>query len=341
MDYADSVGDVRSVARAVQALARTVRSGGDVERAADRLELNARRAVDVSERGFGPEEAPEDDELLAVALTQLSIGSALCQAEHTFLTRNGATALDSVSSSLESTADLLENLEAPPAQVLGFDSVDGLNQSVLEAGQATLDEMAASAADVAAATLNRLAKPIIDRVPDDLKENLGADLPGRLAGIALRAVRRGLELLQRLVNLELVERIRADIDNVLDRLGKGQDRTVLAGWAIGVTSVRAGLVEPADGAGTALRRELDELAARFAKLCKLLRRIALVVAGLGATLAFIHVTLPHAAAITAIGLVVVLGAVIVLGRDYTGANDLPGRVRGVRLLFEGAGHAHT
>lgn len=339
MRYADPVDSARSVAAAARALARTIRTGGDVETAADRLELNARDAVDVSERGFGPEAAPSDDELLATALTQLSIGTALCEAQRALTTSTNADQLESASTSLDATADLMENLEAAPDELLGFDS--GPDRSAVEAGQSTLDSMGVAAAEVMAAMLNKLAKPIVDKVPEELKDHLSGDLPGRVAGLALRAVRRGLDLLSRLVSLGLIEKIRADIDDVLARLGQGEDGAVLAGWVIGVPGVRAKLTEPGGDSTADLRHQLDELAARFAKLCKLLRRIALVIAGLATTLAFIHITLPHAAAVTAVGLVLVVGTMIVLGRDYTGANDLPGPILGVRLLFEGAGHARA
>jgi len=58
-----------------------------------------------------------------------------------------------------------------------------------------------------------------------------------------------------------------------------------------------------------------------------------VLVGLGGLLALLHVTLPHSLTVTTIGLALVLGAAVVIGRDYTGASDLPGRVRGVRLVL--------
>lgn len=325
MGYAEPANSARQVAAAAKALARAVNAGGDVESAARRLEQDARQALEEAPR-VGVEEVPSDEELLAMALSQLSIGTALAQAEHTLVTRKETHRLDSASASLAATADLLENLEAP---TVGIRSESTTIESAVEAGMSTLDTMASAAAEVVNATFNKL----LEKVPDDLRARLDADLPGKIAGLALRAVRAGFKLLQRLVSVDAIKQIRADIDDVIARLGHGEDTIVLSGWAIGATSVRFGLAEPANGSIAELRRQLDDLTSRYTKLCKLLRRVALVIAGLGGTLALIDVTLPHAAAVTVVGLVLVLGATIVLGRDYTGANDLPGPVRGVRLLF--------
>jgi hypothetical protein len=324
MSYADPADNARSVAAAAKALARAVNAGGDVESAARRLEQDARQALETP--AFTVEEVLSEEDLLAMALAQLSIGNALAQAEHTLVTRKETARLDSASASLAATADLLENLDAPPVGIL---SDDASSQTALQSGVSTLDTMATSAAEVVTATFNKL----LEKVPNDLRARLDGDLPGKIAGLALRAVRAGFDLLQRLVSVDSIQRIRADIDDVIARLGHGEDTIVLAGWAIGATSVRLGLAEPANGSAAELKRQLDDLTARYAKLCKLLRRVALVIAGLGGTLALIHVTLPHAAAVTVVGLVLVLGATILLGRDYTGANDLPGPIHGVRLLF--------
>ena len=82
--------------------------------------------------------------------------------------------------------------------------------------------------------------------------------------------------------------------------------------------------------------ELANLSARFGRLCRLLRGVVVALAGAASALALLHVTMPHVVPLTAAGVVLVLGVTIVLGRDYTGASDLPGPVRGVRILLREA-----
>lgn len=337
----NSVQDARSVGNAASALLRKVRSGqGDVETALDRLELNAVRAIESPVQGFdtGPGGQPTDEDVLAVALSQLGIGNTLLAAESAVASPEQTDRLESAVLALEGTADALEAEDAESALVQGFDtSPGGVPLPLVDAARTALDEMASTAAEVATAVLDKTLQPIVQRVPDPLPslgEELDLDIPGRLTRWGLRAVRRGLDLLLRLVDLQAIERVRGRIDQVLARLGQGEDGTVLAGWAIGADAVRASLTDraPSEVGHSALVQELADLTERFLRLCRLLRRVAVVIAGLAATLALLHVTVPHALALTTLGLVLVLGAVVIVGRDYTGATDLPGRVRGVRLV---------
>ena len=67
----------------------------------------------------------------------------------------------------------------------------------------------------------------------------------------------------------------------------------------------------------------------------MLRRVAIAMVDLAATMAMLSVTIPHAALLTTSVLVLVIAAVVLLGREYTGAWDLPGPVRGVLLVATG------
>jgi hypothetical protein len=341
-----AVEGARSIGNAASALLRTVGTDqGNLETSLERLELNAVRAVDQSTQRFdaGTSGEPTEEDMLVVALSQLSIGNTLLAAESAVASPQQTDRLRSAVTELETMADALEAEDALPTLVQGFDtSPDGSLLGVVDAALAALDEMASTAADVATAVLDKALKPLVERVPATLRDlggELNLDIPGRLARWGLRAVRGGLDLLLQLVDLEAVERVRARIDQVLARLGQGEDSVVLAGWAIGADAVRAILSDRDPSQRTereALVRELAELTERFGRLCRLLRRIAVAVASLAATLALLHIALPQAVAVTTLGLVLVLAAVVVVGRDYTGASDLPGRVRGVRLLV-GAG----
>lgn len=345
----DAVRDARSVGGAADAVARAIRSNGDVESALDQLELQAAHIVGDSVQGFDADGVePSDEELLAIAVSQLGIGTTLlCTEAAAAPTAGGSVAeLQSAVTTLERTADALEEHGAAAPLEQGFDTRPGGSPlPVADAALAALDEMADAAGDVATAILDRTLKPLVDRVPAPLKDigtQLGLDIPGRLARWGLRAVRKGLDLLLRLVDFEAVERYRERLDAVLTRLGQGEDAAVLSGWAIGVEAVRAEVTagRPA-GVDEALVRELAGLADRFAQLCRLLRRVAGLIAGLAATLALFQITLAHAVGVTALGLVLVLAAMVALGRDYTGASDIPGRVRGVRVLLGLHGHVVT
>lgn len=337
----NAVEDARSVGYAATALLRKVRSDqGDVEAALERLELNAGRAIDNPVQGFdtGPGGQLVDEDVLAVALSQLEIGNTLLAAESALASPEESDRLGSALVALDGTADALEAEDAASTLRQGFDtSPGGTPLPVIDAARAALDEMAAAAAQVATAVLDKTLQPILKHVPDPLPGlagELDLDIPGRLTRLGLRAVRRGLDLLLRLVDLQAVARVRDQIDQVLAQLGRGEDAAVLAGWAIGADAVRTALTgrEPGEAERSALTRELADLTQQFLRRCLLLRRVAVAVAGLAATLALFHVVVPQALALTTLGLVLVLGAVVLLGRDYTGANDLPGRVRGVRLV---------
>ena len=341
----DAVRDARSVGGAADAVLRAIRSNRDPGPALDRLELQAARVVGDSVQGFDADGAePSEQDLLATAVTQLGIGTTLLHTEAAAAAPAPAPArpvaeLQSAVTTLERTADALEAQAAPAPLAQGFDTrPGGAPLPVADAALAALAEMAGAAADVATAILDRTLKPLVDRVPAALRDfgaELDLDIPGRLARWGLRAVRKGLDLLLRLVDLAAVERYRERLDAVLARLGQGEDAAVLTGWAIGVEEVRADLT--ASGAGRAvdeaLVAELARLADRFAELCRLLSKVAGLIAGLATALALFQVTLPHAAAVTAVGLVLVLAAAVALGRDYTGASDLPGRVHGVGVLL--------
>lgn len=347
--WADAVQDARSVAAAGGAVVRAIHGGpAALDDAVDRLELLAVRTVGQPVRGFDAAGAQVDDEdLVAVALTQLGIGNTLLSAEAAIESASQTKGLESAVATLERTADALDAQDAAPDLVHGFDTrPGGAERGVVDAALAALGEMAEATAEVVSGTLDRAMKPITSRIPATLQglaTDLDLDLPGRLARWGLRAVRRGLDLLLELVDLDAIERARARLDDMLARLGRGEDVLVLSGWAIGADAVRAQLDKPDRplAGGAELVDELARLTERFVRLCHLLRRVAVLVAGLAATLALLHVTLPHAATVTAVGMVLVLASTVVIGRDYTGATDLPGRVRGVRVLLGRCGDANA
>jgi hypothetical protein len=139
-----------------------------------------------------------------------------------------------------------------------------------------------------------------------------------------------------------VERARDRIDHVLERLGHGSDIALLTGWAIGTVDVSS-QVAAGDPSATDidLVEQLADLAERYGRLCALLKRVAGIITGVAAVLALASIAVPHSAALMAAGLSLVLGAVIVLGRDFTGTSDLPGKVRGVRLLMVDSGYGRA
>jgi hypothetical protein len=339
-----AVTNARSMSAAADSLLRALPAGGDnLERAADRLESRAAAVLDDSVAAFDSTQqgqaAPSDEELLADSLSQFSIGLTLIAADTAMSSAPQEHRLGAAIADLDRTADVLEAASAEQSVVRGFDThPGGEGLSVKDAALAALDEMAATAATVATSLVSRTIRPLIDHLPDDLGSalaKLNADVTGRFLRWGLRAVRRGLDLLLSMADLPAVERVRDRIDHVLVRLGQGSDPAVLTGWAIGVEDVReklsSGSVLGASD-NEDLVATLAELASRYSSLCTLLKRIAAVITGLAAALALVQITVPHSLAITTAGLVLVLGTLIVLGRDYTGANDLPGSVRGVRLL---------
>lgn len=347
MGVDSAAANSRAVALAASALLRSVREArADTETAADRLELQARRTIDSPVQGFDAagEPATEED-VLSEALSQIGIGLTLVSAQSALEKPEGVAQLDASISSLESTAETIESGTGNGAGVHGFDTAPGgVLLPVPDAAIQSLDEMSASAAEVATGLLDKARQPLLLAIPEKLRDPIADHVSahaGRLLRWGLRAVRRGLDLLLSMVDLTLVEKARDKLDQVLAGLQRGDDVRALMSVAIGAEGLRAALAQaPKPEKDPQERREtvtrLAQLSERFGRLCGVLRQIAAVLAGLAGALALVSVALPHATAVTLAGLSIVLGAVVILGRDYTGATDLPGRVRGVRLLVEEA-----
>lgn len=335
------VQDARSVSSAARALARALDGRGtDVRTALDTLELHARRVVEDAERGFADDAAFSEESLLQEALVQLEVGATLCAAEQAQAGRTGE--LTSAAAQLDQAADAIDTLDGSVSELRGFDAAT-FTGNAGDAALLALDEMAAAAGEVAAKVLGDTFKPLLDKVPQELRDLLGGLAePAGLLRWAMRAVRKGIDLLTRLVDLPVLETAGQRVDEVLERLGKGEDGTVIAGSVIGADAVRARLREigPVADSGT-LVQELADVAERYGRLCTLLGRVAVAVTGLSAVLAVLQITLAHAAAITTAGLAVVLCVLVVLGRDHTGASDVPGGVRGIRVLIEDRPRAAT
>jgi hypothetical protein len=334
-----AVEDARSISSAANALLKAIHDGDDARDVAlDRLELRAKLADDGQIQGFdAAAEDITDEDLLASVSTQLGIGMTLLAAESALTEPGAADALASASTSLADSADYVESDAAHRASIQGFEvSPGGVPLGLYSAAYAALDEMSDAAAHVVTALLDKALKPVVNQIPAQISatwHELNLNVTGRLARWGLRAVRRGLDLLLTLIDLPTVRAMRSTIDQVLSRLGHGEDAQVLAGWVIGAESVRAEFSGTADTPPQLGRAtELAQLADRFSRLCGLLSRIAAIIAGLTAGLGIVHMVLPHALAITTVGLAIVLGIVIAYGRSYTGTSELPIGVRGVRLI---------
>jgi len=326
---------------------RTIEDAGDVEEAVDALEACARRAVDVTIHGFdaGQVRRQRPEDTLGAALTELEIGNTLLAAQHALAASEKATRLGLAATSLEDAADFADLLGAAAPEVHGFDAAPAAVTGVQDAACAALENMAGAAASVLTAVLGKELKPAVDRVPDgltDLLTDRGVDVTGRLACWGLKAVRQGLKLLTAVICLQELERAGKRIEEILARLGRGEDRQVLAGWVIGADVVRDRLADRAlaggasdsgdlggargESAGVTARvaAELSRLTDQFGRLCQILRRVAMAAVALRATMVLLPVAIPHAALLTAGLLVLIIAAVILAGRQYTGAWDLPG-----------------
>lgn len=340
--YTAAISDARSVASAGRELLRAIQQDVDVAGAADELEIRAQRVISVSVHGFEsamPGE-PDSEDLLAVALSRLEIGNTLLAAQTTLDVPAARQRLKSAVQSLAGTADALELQAFASVETHRFDALEAKAMGVRDAACAALDEMSAGAAGVATTLLDTAVKPVTNRFPvlADLLSDQMLNIPGRLARVGLLAVRGGLKLLADVVKQPRVEQARSQIEEVLARLGQGEDGLVLASWAIGADSVRdrlAALSLPDDAGLAGVADDLARLTQGWAKVCQLLRRVATLLVSLAATLALLHAAIPQTALLTMGLLALVAAAVVVLGRDYTGAGDLPGRVRGVLLVAVG------
>jgi hypothetical protein len=348
-DLRDALGDPDRVARATDRLVATAESS------IDRLDqAGAQHVAGVAIVG-------EDAEaLLAVTLSQLGVAGTMFAASEAIGEHGPAEphALDEPLRSLDTTVALLV-APAPVSAVAGR-TPSATATDALAAMESQLSRTVDDLVNRSTKVIGGAMTGIHDRGPAELRKAWDTinerfhleEFGGKVAKIALRAFRGALALLARIVPEKWLAGIRASVDRLImnaDQRGPGK---ALIGAAIGAdrlaermrvnqsTLDTARLDQARLDKGTA---ELTELDAKYGKLMDLCGGIGTAI-GLAAKFsAMVRLAIPQLGVLILAAHVLVIGGVVVIGRDHVdagldpGDSDDPddngrGLVRGVRTI---------
>lgn len=333
-DLRDALGDPDRVARAVERLA------GTAETSIGQLEAAPAEGIAL---------VPDDTEaLLAAALSQLGVAGTMFAASEAVGEHGPAepTALDEPLRRLDATVALLsrppvQGIATPPPSATAADALAALRRQL---GR-TVDELISRSTKVISGSLTG----IHDRGPtevrkawDMINDKLHLDeIGGKLARIGLRALRSALGMLARIVPASWLAGIRANVDHLIESTDRRGPAKALVGAAIGADRLAAPDNDPSTLDTAKLDRgtaDLAELTAKYGKLMDLCGGIGTAV-GLAAKLAgTLRLAVPQLGVVILAAHVLVIGGVVVLGRDHADAGLDPGEqgrgmVRGVRTII--------
>jgi hypothetical protein len=334
-DLRDALGDPDRVARAAERLA------GTAETSLGKLEAPPVEGI----------AAPADDteSMLAAALSRLGVAGTMFAASEAVGEHGPAepSALDEPLRRLDATVALLtrppvpQGIAAPPPSATSADALAALRRQL---GR-TVEDLVSRSTTVISGSLNG----VHDRGPaevrkawDMINEKLDLDeFGGKLARIGLRALRGALAILARIVPESWLAGIRASVDHLIDTTDRRGPAKAIVGAAIGADR----LAEPAVDLSTLDTVRLDrgtadlaELTAKYGKLMDLCGGIGTAIGVAAKLTGVLRLTAPQLGVIILAAHVLVIGGVVVLGRDHADAgldpgDDGRGLVRGVRTIL--------
>lgn len=338
-DLRAAIGDPDRVARAVDRLAATAEASlGRLEEApAEGLAL-----------------APDDTEaMLTTALSQLGVAGTMFAASDAIGEHGPAEpdALDTPLRTLDATVALLNRppvlgiAAAAPRSATAADALAGLRSQL----DRTVVDLISRSTTVISGSLTG----IHDRGPaevrkawDMINEKLHLDeFGGKLARIGLRALRGALAILARIVPAAWLTGIRASVDKLIENTDRNGPAKAIVGVAIGADRLAA---PPAGDPSTLDTAKLDrgaadlvELTAKYDKLMDLCGGIGTAIGVAAKLTTVLRLTVPQLGVLILAAHVLVVGSVVVVGRDHVDAGLDPGNdtgtggrglVRGVRTI---------
>lgn len=336
-DLRDALGDPDRVARAAERLA------GTAETSIGQVEAVPAEGIAV---------VPDDTEaLLAAALSQLGVAGTMFAASEAVGEHGPAepSALDEPLRRLDATVALLARqpaqgvagVAAPPPSASPADALAGLRRQLAR----TVEDLISRSTTVIGGSLTG----IHDRGPAEVRKawdminaklHLG-EIGGKLARVGLRALRSALALLARVVPASWLDGIRASVDHLIENTDRRGPAKTIVGAAIGADRLTEPAVADLSTLDTAkLDRgtaDLAELTAKYGKLMDLCGGIGTAI-GLAAKLTgVLRLSVPQLGVVILAAHVLVIGGVVVLGRDHADAGLDPGDagrglVRGVRTI---------
>lgn len=208
----------------------------------------------------------------------------------------------------------------------------------------TLSALIEGAKDAVMSIIEALSKIDAGKVTQALAQ-IGsgiADLPkiGRLFRQGVELLSGAIDSLTRLLGKDLINKVKEQVAKVWENLKDGKYVAAPIAWAFGVDAAREDIARILKSDGlkqTALdeaSNALTQLGLGFRENMGLLQSIAGAVAVAGTLLFLIPGLGPNLTLVAASIYGVILGAVVLIGRDYTDSGPLQ-RVRGVREIAQG------
>ncbi len=348
----DAAQPVTEVARAGRALRDALDDPATLALAADRLAGAAEDGLArLDAAGAAPGLAPEADDpagLLAAALSHLDIAGTMLAASRA-VGEHGPPepeALDGPLRRIDATATLLAGQAAlaVPAAPPRSTSVAEAAASLKEQLDRTVEDIVSRSTTVIGGSLTGIhdrGPAAVRRAWDLIDQKLHLDqIGGKLARIGLRALRGALAMLARIVPAAWLTDVRARVDRLIaavDRNGPG--RAVVAAVLGADHPPEPAAPQPSTVDVARLDRGTGDLAALAASYGRLMDLCGGIGSGIGvaATVAgALRLAIPQLGAMILAAHVLLVGCVVVLGRDHIDAGaGMPaghGLVRGVRTI---------
>ena len=352
-----------------QDLRSALADGVDTQLAVDRLATTIEMSMitfGAAVQGFEPGDsavppAPDTaDDLLATAVGQfwvanvaISAGAAVGENAGTATARSDrAGAFDASLASMGTTAAAVD---VPADDRFGFAAESDVPPPAdLPAAVALLGgritTTLSAVADSTAGVFTRAVPALLNHGPEDVRKAWGqvgerldlGHIGGRLLRLGLRALEAALGALHRLVPKPALLAARDHVHRVKEELAANGLATAVARWALEIDLTAAVTQEDLARDGLQTGRltlaiaSLDELSARYRRLMNLAGTASDSIKAFGVTAALLQLAIPNLAVIIPAALLLVLGVVVVLGRDFVDADAAPGWVRGVRHIVREA-----
>lgn len=233
--------------------------------------------------------------------------------------------------------------EGPAESVAPSPDLPTAIQNFRTSSEASLKVLIEGAKDAVMTIIRALTKLDINKVMEALGQIGSAiELPrvGRLFREGVDLLKSVLENLKNWLGKDLVEKVKEQVEKIWDKLKEGEYVASAIEWAFGVDTAREDIARILESNGLK-QSALDEGSLAFTQLgvafkenMGLLQGIAGAVTVAGALLFLIPGMGPQLTLAAASIYVLILGAVVLIGRDYADSGPLQ-RVRGVREIARG------
>lgn len=342
-----------AVLQAGQELRAALGDPAAVDAAVSRLAAAAERSLDPGEttRVLGVERAEEDvDALLTKALSQLHEANTLLAGSQAIGELDAAepTALEQPLDGFAATLTRIQHQPAPGRLAVASAGSATTREAVADCGKqvgVTLDALTTRTTGAVVASITGMR----DGGPDFLRKawkSVNEAVPldkigGTLAKLGLRLLNGALGLLSRVLPAARLTEIRGDLDTLILKLDKESPSHAIVGTVLGVDDARTMATRALEKPDLDLDR-LDGGAAALATLTErhdehleVWDRISTAIGYARTAAVVVKLAIPHLGLIILGAHLLVVGAVVVIGRDYLGG-DGPEGTGGFTMIVENA-----